>query len=160
GFAVDLEDDVAGHDAGLVGWGADHGADDGELTTLLTVVADVDADAAELALGVLVELLVVAGVDVLRVRVEAFQPAVDHVLDELAFAVGVDVNDVLLADLVEHVHEEANEFVVLVLLPGGGAVRHRQAQQGNGGDAQQPEQVPARHVKPTPLALPGPGTAL
>ena len=47
-FAVDLEDDVAGHDAGLVGGGADHGALDEELAGA-RIVAEPDADAAELA---------------------------------------------------------------------------------------------------------------
>src|SRR5262249_8661626 len=51
GLAVDLDDGVAGQDAGVVGGGADHGADDHQVAAVLAVVADLDADAAELALA-------------------------------------------------------------------------------------------------------------
>jgi hypothetical protein len=140
-LAVDLEDDVAGEDACLVGGGADHGADDGQKSAVLAVEADLDAGAAELALALLVELLVVARVDVRRVGVEALQPAVDHVLDQLALAVGGDVHDVLLPHLVEDVHHQAHQLVILVALARRSAVGDRQAEDAGGGDAEQPVQV-------------------
>ena len=87
-FSVDLPSiltiSVAGQDAGLVGRRADHRTDDRQLAAILPVVADLDADAAELALALLLELLVFLRIDVVRVRIEPFQAAVDHVLDELA----------------------------------------------------------------------------
>ena len=142
-FAVDLDDEVAGQDAGLVGRRAGHRADDRQLAAVLAIEADLNADAAELALALLLELLVLARRDVRRVRIEPFESAVDHVLDQFAFALRLDVHDVAFAHLVQHVHHEADQFVVLVLLAGGGAVGDGDAEQGHGGDAQQPVQVPA-----------------
>ena len=76
--------------------------------------------AAELALGLVVELLVLVRVDVLRVRVEPVEPAVDHVLDELLLLLVVEWPDEVLVDLGEHVHDGADELVVLVVLPASG----------------------------------------
>ncbi len=78
-----------------------------------------------------------------RVRIEPLQPAVDHVLDQLALAVGSDVDDVLLPYFVKHVHQQANQLVILVSLPRGSAVGNRHPEDADGGNAQQPEQVPA-----------------
>ncbi len=142
-FAVDFEDEVAGQDAGLVGGGADHGTDNGQLAAILPIRADLDADAAELALALLLELLVLARRNVGRVRIEPFQPAVNHVLDELAFPVLIDIHDVVLPDLVQHINHQADQFVILVLLAGGSAVGDGQSEHGHGGDGEQPEQVPA-----------------
>ena len=114
-FAVDLDDRVAGQDAGLVGGRADHRADDRQLAAVLAVVADLDADAAELALARLLELLEFLRIDVLRVRIEPFEAAVDHVLDELAPLLAVEIGHVRLAHLLQHVHDEGDVFVVLVL---------------------------------------------
>src|SRR5207248_11388754 len=58
------------------------------------------------------ELLVLARVDVGRVRVEPLQAAVDHVLDELALALAVQLDDVLLLDLVEDVDDQGDVLVV------------------------------------------------
>src|SRR5438105_1363334 len=66
GLAVNLDDQVAGHDARLISGRADHGAFDKDLPH--AVDADADADAAELAPALLGELLVLVGVDEIGVR--------------------------------------------------------------------------------------------
>src|SRR5262249_7200392 len=78
-------------------------------------------------------------------RIEVVEPAVDHVLDQLALGVTVQLADVVLVHLVEDVDEEADHVVVLVLGPRGGAVRDGETKHCDRGDAKQPGEVPARH---------------
>src|SRR5262249_7663433 len=104
-----------------------------------------DSDAAELPLALRVEELELFGVHEVRVRVEVVQSTVDHVLDQLTLAVGVQFTDVILVHLVKHIHQQTDNLVVLVLASHRGAVRERQGEQGNGRDGQQPGEVPACH---------------
>ena len=129
GLAVDLEDDVAGQDARLVGGCAGHGANDREPAARLRVGADVDADTAELALARLGELLVFLGIDVGGMGIEPFEAALNHVSDEPFFAILVDRRHVVLAHLMKRINHETDHFIVLVLLASGSAIENGGAEQ-------------------------------
>ncbi len=138
GLAVDLEDNVAGQHSRFVGGCARHGTNDSELIARLRIGADMDADAAELAFARLAELLVFFGVDIGGVRVEPFKAALNHVGDEFLFALLVHGRDVALTHFVQRIDHEADHFIVLVLLTGGGAIKNGGSEQRQRDDAQQP----------------------
>jgi hypothetical protein len=69
------------------------------------------------------------------VRVEALEPAVDHVLDQLPLAVLIELADIAGVDLRQHFDHEPDKLVILVLLADGGTVRDGEANQKNGRDA-------------------------
>ena len=100
GVVVDRGDDVARQDAGLGGRRVVDRRDDLDEAVLL---GDLDAEAAELALGLDLHVLERLGVHVARMRVERGEHAVDGRLDQLGF---VGLLDIVVADLVEHVAEQ------------------------------------------------------
>jgi hypothetical protein len=99
-LAVELGDDVLGADAGLGGGRVvDRALDADQLLEHLHL----DAEAAELAVGVGAHLLEGLGVHVARMRVEARQHAVDGAFDELGV---LRLLDVVGAHPLEHVAEQ------------------------------------------------------
>ena len=139
GLAVDLEDQVAGQDARGVGRGADHRGDHLEP---LGVLVDLDghADAAELALDLLLERLPLRGVDVGRVRVEVGEHPPQGALHQLAAGDGPDV---VLLDLLDGVDEDAVQLRDLVL--GLGPLAGLPAEQRDRADHHDRVEVPSRH---------------
>ena len=109
-LAVDLDDPVAGEDAGLIGGRAHQGA---EHLKLVAVVGDLDADPAEFALDAGAELVQLLGTDVGGIGVELAQDAVDRRLDQLAAA---DPPDVVPLDLVQRVHQDLLQLVLVVFV--------------------------------------------
>ncbi len=99
-LAVDADDDVAGLDAGLGRRRVVDRRDDLDHAVLL---GHLDAEAAELALGLHLHVAIGLGVHVARMRIERGQHAVDRGLDQLGF---VGLLDVVGADLLEHVAEQ------------------------------------------------------
>jgi hypothetical protein len=93
---VELDDQVAGLDAGAEGGRVLDGRDHLDEAVLH---ADLDAQAAELALGADLQFLEGFGVEVGRVRVEVGEHAVDGLGDELLV---LDRLDVALLDRAEH----------------------------------------------------------
>jgi hypothetical protein len=108
-LAVDLDDLVPGPDAGAVGGRVLDGRHDGEHAV---PQGDLDAETAEAALRVDLQLLVEIGREVGAVRVERGQHPVDGALDEL---IGGDVLDVVLLDDREDVGEGLEVLVARVL---------------------------------------------
>ena len=140
--AVDLHDEVVGDDAGLVGGCAGHRVADLEQVRF-GVEAEHDADAAEAAFAVGLEVLELLLVEVFGVRVELPQPAVDHVFDELLAVVVREFAVVVGIDLGEHVDDLANEDVVLVW--GRRAVADGEPNEHEGGNDQKPGEVAKGH---------------
>ena len=90
--------------------------------TLLLFHGDLDAEAAELAAGLHLHVAEALGIHVARMRIERGEHAVDRGLDELGL---VRALDVVRADLLEHVAEEAE----LTIGFGGGRDRAGARQQ-------------------------------
>jgi hypothetical protein len=141
GFALDLEDEVAGHDAGAIGGGAFEGRDDGEDAL---AHADLDADAAEATADVALEVGEFVFGDVVGERIEAGEHAVDGILEEL---LGVDVADVLFLDEAEDLDEPLGLLEglgVLGFLFGGGLEGPEQ-QTAHDGDEDDTPEIPTQH---------------
>ncbi|MCY1354601.1 hypothetical protein D9M69_409860 [compost metagenome] len=98
-LAVDLHDQVAGLDAGLGRRGVVDGRDHLDEAVL---GADLDAQAAELAAGALLQLLEVFRFQVGRVRVEVAEHALDGVFQQGLVIHGFDVGGL---DAVQHLGE-------------------------------------------------------
>jgi hypothetical protein len=109
------------------------------------VDADMNADAAEDALALPLELLVLLGVEVARVRVEPFQAEVDHVLDEFPLALVVELADVIRVDLRQYLGEQSNHLQVFLLRLLRRAVGQGQSYQHQQGHGDEPGQVPTGH---------------
>src|SRR2546426_7998385 len=107
-LALDLQDLIAGLDPGAVGGRVLDGRDDGQDAV---AVRDLDAEAAEAALGVDLELLVEVRRQVGAVRVEGGKHPVDGALDQL---LGLDLADVVLLDDGEDVGEGLEPLVGLL----------------------------------------------
>ena len=60
-------------------------------------------------------------IDEAGMRIEPFQSAVDHVLDELS-ALGVEFGHVILINLAERIDEQLYQFVVLIAIVDGRAL--------------------------------------
>ena len=99
-LAVDLGDEIAGKDAGLVGGRALEGRDHLDEFVLH---GDLDAETAKLAAGLRPHVRRFLGVHVTRMRVEGGQHAVDGRLDQLLI---VGLVDILGAHPLEHVAED------------------------------------------------------
>src|SRR4029077_20248227 len=110
----------------------------------------------ELADALLGELLEAPGVDEHRMWVEALQAAVDHVLDQFALGLRVQVPDIFMVDFVEDIDDEADHLIILVLFPQGRALRDSNTQQGDRGSAEQPGEIPAWHDGGVPPVWTGP----
>ncbi len=124
GLAVDLDNAVAGSEAGLAGGRELHGLRDGEDHALAgTVGADAqdDAHAAERTLGVLAHVVVFAGLHELAVRVQRADHALERGVDELLVG-DLSAIDVVLPDGFQHAGEQLN-VLVGVFLGGGLGVR-------------------------------------
>ena len=145
-LVVDLDDDVAGQDPRLVRGRADHGADD-HRQTAAWIDAKLNAHAAEVAFGLRIELLELVGVHVFRIRIEPIEPAVDHVFDELLFLFVVEGSHEVLIDFGEHVHDGADQLVLLVALAGRRGEREAHAQDHGQRDGDYPGEVVSRHGK-------------
>ena len=67
------------------------------------------------------------------------------------YTLGVEEEYMLLDgqtfDLVQHIDEELDMLVVLVVLAGSAGQRDEEAEDGDGSNAQQPAEVVARHVQ-------------
>ena len=100
-----MADHVAGLDARLVGRGAVDGRDDLDETVLLR---HLDADAAELALGLDLHRGKVLGVHIAGMRVQRGQHAANRRLDQLLAVGGFDI---LRADAFKHVAEQIQLFI-------------------------------------------------
>ena len=145
GLVADLHDELGRDDPGLVGRRLRHRVIDLE-ELRGRVDGQKDADTAETPLAVGLELLELVGVEVLGVRVEFVQPAVDHALDEiLPLLIGQLAVEVRV-HLGHHVHDLADALVVPVRRRG--AVADRQPQSDQRGHHQEPDQVPKWHVYP------------
>src|SRR5262249_36242525 len=142
--AVNLDNEVAGHDAGLVGGSAGKRAKDEELAGAWIDV-EANADAAELAARLLAELLVIVRADEAGMWVEPFEAAIDHVFDQLAHLVLIKFANVFLFHLVEDVDEELEVLVfsLEIDLLHRRAVGDRDAEDRRRGDADEPSEVPA-----------------
>ena len=99
-LAVEMGDDVVGHDAGL---GGGRVVDRRHHLDQPVFHGDLDAEAAELAAGLHLHVAEALGVHVARMRVEPGQHAVDRGFDQLGV---VRLLDVVGADPLEHVAEE------------------------------------------------------
>ena len=113
GVAVEMGDEVAGLEAGIGGRRVvdrRHDLDQAVLHRHL------DAEPAELAAGLHLHVVEVLGIQVVRVRVERGQHAVDRALDQRVVG---DVVDIVRAHQLEHVAEQVE------LLVGLGVVRRR-----------------------------------
>ena len=117
-LAVDRGDDVAGLDAGLGGGSVVDRRDHLDEAALL---GDLDAQAAELALGLHLHVAERLGVHVAAMRVQAGEHAVDGILHQVLVA---DRIDVFGAHPLEHVAEQGEQAVGvaagLVLRQSGG----------------------------------------
>ena len=100
-LAVEMGDDVVGHDAGL---GRRRLVDRRDDLDQAVFHGDLDAEAAELAARLHLHVAEALGVHVARMRVEAGQHAVDRRFDQLGV---VRLLDVVGADPLEHVAEQA-----------------------------------------------------
>ena len=100
-LVVDMRDDVVGEDAGPRGRGLVDRRDDLDEPFLH---GDLDAETAELAAGLHLHVAEAFRVHVARMRIEAGEHAVDGRFDELGL---VRLLDVIRADLLEHVAEQA-----------------------------------------------------
>src|ERR1043166_9228771 len=107
-FAVDLDDAIARHDAGAETRCVFHRRDYGQI--LVLVELHHDADAAELAFGVLLQLVKFARIHEFAVRIERAQHSLQRAMDELGVSEFAAI-DVFLFHLFENVGEE---FVVIV----------------------------------------------
>ncbi len=114
-LAVELGDDVAGQDAGLVGRRV---VDRRDHLDELVLHGDLDAEPEELAAGLHLHVLIVFGVQVARMRIERGQHAVDRRLDQICV---IGLLDIVGADALEHVAEQI-ELPVGVGRRRGGAV--------------------------------------
>jgi len=122
GLAVDLQDDVAAFETGLVGRGVLNGRDDDEASVF---GAYLNADAVEGAAGGNLQLLEVLGGEEGGVGVELLQHAFDGILDELGLG---DRLYIVGFHHVDHLAEAA-QGLELVVLAGGrpkGRWRHGQ----------------------------------
>ena len=148
GGAVDLHDLVAGQDPGLVSRGAHHRRDHAQPAGL-RVHADLDADAAELALDLLAELFPLAGVDERGMLVEVLEHSLQRALEQLPPRHGANVVGL---DLLDGVDEEPVELEHLVL--GLGSLRRLPAEQADRSDQRRGKHVPSWH-RHVPLLVPG-----
>ena len=108
-LAVDLHDDVAGLQAGLVSRGVFNGRDHDEPPVL---GADLDADAVEGPAGRVLQLLEIVGGEEGRVRVKLFEHALDGVLDQLGLG---DLLDIVGLHHVHNLAEPAQGFELVIL---------------------------------------------
>ena len=113
GFAVDVGDDVARQNARLRGRRVVDRRDDLDQPVFLR---DLDAQTAELALGLHLHVAEALGVHVARMGIERGQHAVDRRLDQFAF---VGLLDIIGADFLEDVAEQ----IELAIGVGGGGAR-------------------------------------
>ena len=149
---VDLDDEVAGLDAGAEGRRVLDRRDDADEAVL---DADLDAQAAEVALGGDLQLLERVGVEEVGVRVEPAHHPVDRFLDQLLVG---DRLDVVALDLAEDGRQELQVLVGNRQL--GFALRDRREIEGkqhpqHRAEADQPRLLPAvTHVVSRPLATP------
>ena len=101
-LAVNLDDAVAGQDAGLEAGAVFHGGDDGDEIVLH---GNHDAEAAERALGVVLQLLVFLRLHELAVRVQRVEHAFEGGIDQFLVSQLLAVH-IVLADLLHHVGKE------------------------------------------------------
>ena len=122
-LVVDLDDQIARLDAGLGRGRAVDGRDDLDHAVLHR---DLDAEAAELALGLHLHVIPFLGIHVAGMRVEGGQHAVDRRLDQLLVRDRLDIGG---ADLLEHVAEQVELLIgvvvcVIARLPDGSRQRY------------------------------------
>jgi len=89
-----------------------------------------------------VELLVFILAHEAGMRVELFEPAIDHVLDEFAHLVLIEFLDVALLHLVEDIDDEL-EIACFLLVWGGALYVREMPRSAAAGDADEPAEVPA-----------------
>ena len=138
-LVVDLDDDVARLDAGARRGRVVDRRDHADHAVL---GADLDAEAAELALGAGLQVLEGVGVEECRVRVETRQHAADCLFDQLAV---IDRLDIVGLDGAEHVGELADLFerdraAAIAERVGGNTQADRHT--GHSADADQSETTP------------------
>ncbi len=100
-LAVEMGDDVVGHDAGLV---RGRVVDRGDHLDQAVLHRDLDAEPAELAAGLHLHVAEALGVHVARMRIEPGEHAVDRRFDQLGV---LGLLDVVGAHPLEHVAEQA-----------------------------------------------------
>src|SRR5262249_46843430 len=105
--------------------------------------AEPNADAAELAAAGLAELLVFVGADERGMRIEFFEAAIDHVLDELTLLVLVELADVASLYFLEHIDNELEVLMLRLRRRSRRAISDGNAEDRGCGDAQKPGEVPA-----------------
>ena len=136
---IDIQDEVARHDPGVISRGADHRRDHAE-PLAVGVELDLNADPGVSAFDRLLERPPLVLGDELRVRVEVLEHPPEGALQQFA---AVDRPDVGGFDLLDGVHEGAVKLhhLILRLRP----LRGLPAEQRDGGDGGEHRQVPARH---------------
>ena len=137
GLAVDGDDVVPGLDVGAGGGRAVHGGDD---LHRAFVSADLDAEPAVVAAGLVAHLVEGGGIEITGVRIERGEHPVDGRLDQLLV---VHRHHILLTHVGQHIAEQLQRLVgvgsglaELLVRIGGGAQGDRAAER-EGGNADQ-----------------------
>src|SRR5262249_40174373 len=127
-FAVDLEDDITGHDPGLERRAAVDRGDDLDRTAFGALVK-LDSDALEAAFQQPIEILLPRRRNVHRERIELPEHALHRPFSQLGF---IDRLDIVAGDLAVNVNESADEGVIIVALPQApGELEGEQGQQND-----------------------------
>ena len=135
---VDGHDPVAGPQTGIEGRAAFNRTDDDHAAGGQR--ADLDADALKPSFRVVLKLLIFLAVEVFTVRIEAVEHAVDGTVQQ---HLGIDLLDVVLANLVLHIEQRSE--LIEQRIPADKGLRHLPQQHCDDGADGDPDQVAFRH---------------